>query len=67
MKHILTELKPGDKFIYNNTEYMLINFDLAGIFMNRAFTELLCALDLNTYKVIGLYKDWEVEVLSYIP
>ena len=64
MKHILTDLKPGDKFIYDNVPYMLIDFNLSGIFMERAFTELLCALDLNTYKVIGLYKDWEVEALS---
>lgn len=59
----LAGLKPGDKFIYKDHEYLLIDFQSSNHFNTAVLpVELFCALDLQTYKVVCFNKNWEVKL-----
>lgn len=60
LRETLTNLKPGDKFIYNGKNYILINITPADLGFYVPTADVLCAVDLETYKVMGFYKSWEV-------
>ncbi len=63
-KHIkdkVCDLEPGDKFKYEDVEYLLIDFKPFECFIGTADRSALCAVDLTTYKVILVNSDWEVE------
>jgi hypothetical protein len=57
-------LKPGDKFRYKDTEYLMLDFKPSECFISAAFSNLVGAVNLSTYKVICLDTDWEVELLN---
>ena len=52
MRRRLGDLKVGDKFIKNTKMYLIIDFKVSDAFLNVKFPNMLCALDLNTYKVL---------------
>ena len=56
------ELKPGDKFKRNNTEYLMVDLMPSDWFLSQPFSGFVFALNLSTYKVVGLEKTWEVEL-----
>lgn len=59
------DLKPGDKFIRNDEEYLLIDFTPSECFLSTAiFSCFVFALNLSTYKVVGIDKDWEVKLAT---
>lgn len=60
LREALTNLRPGDKFIYNSKSYVLTNITPADLRFYGLATDVLCAVDLETYKVMCFYKDWEV-------
>lgn len=63
MTQPLSCLGPGDKFYFNDTTYIVIdNYFLTVVVKDL---DLVCALDLDTYKVVALSKDKEVEVVYY--
>lgn len=58
------ELTPGDKFKRKGNEYLMIDFLPSQCFVSGIFSNFVCAVDLSTYKVICLDKDWEVEPIN---
>lgn len=62
LSEAVTNMTYGNKFVYRDNTYMLIDFDLSNCFLSRFFEDLIMALDMSTYKVVALDKSWEVEV-----
>ena len=58
------ELKPGDKFKRNKTEYLLVDLIPSECFLSQPFSNFVFALNLSNYKVVGLEKTWEVELIK---
>ena len=49
----LEDIKIGKEFTYNNKRYLRIDMNLSELFANGStYNGMICALDLNTYKVI---------------
>lgn len=63
----LYSLGPGDKFCFNDTYYLVIDSLPYNYFLTAAVEDpkLVCALDLDTYKVVAFNKCKEVEVIYY--
>lgn len=61
----IKDLGPGDKFIFKEKDYLVIDMEPSGFFAGSTLPEYMCALDLDTYKVMCFGKDCEVEVLYY--
>ena len=61
----LSDLDPGDKFIYKNTDYIVIDMEPSGFFLGTNLPDYVCALDLDTYKIMCFLKDEKVEVVYY--
>ena len=64
LSEVVASMTYGDKFIYQDNTYMLINFNLSDCFLSLAFQGLIIALDMTTYKVVDLDSSWEVEVIK---
>lgn len=62
LKTALFDLYPGDRFIYNSKTYMLIDFSLRDCSLTTSYTDMRCALDMQTYKVVCFCDNWEVEL-----
>lgn len=63
----LSNLGPGDKFCFDSTYYLVVdslpyNYFLTAVVEDPA---LVCALNLDNYKVVAFSKDKEVEVIYY--
>lgn len=69
MAHIepISNLGPGDKFCFNDTEYLVIDSLPYNYFLTAVVEDpgLVCALDLDTYKVVAFNKCKDVEVIYY--
>ena len=63
LNEALAAMSYGDKFIYIDNIYMLIDFNLSDCFLSKPFQELVMALDMTTFKVVCFDKNWEVEVM----
>ena len=61
----LGDLGPGDKFIYHNTDYIVIDMEPSGFFAGTNLPEFVCALDLDTYKIMCFSKTTEAEVVYF--
>ncbi len=61
----ISNLGPGDKFIFRDLDYLVIDMEPSGFFAGSNITEYVCALDLSTFKVMCFGKDTEVEVIYY--
>lgn len=57
MRRRLGDLEVGDKFIKGTKMYLIIDFKVSDAFLNVKFPSMLCALDLNTYKVLCFDKE----------
>ena len=62
---VLSDLGPGDKFLYKDTYYIVVDMEPSGFFTGTNLPEYVCALDLDTYKIMCFNKTCEVEVLYY--
>ena len=60
-----SNLGPGDKFIYKDVTYIMIDFKISDCFISTVMPELVCALNLDNYKIEGLDGNEEVEVVYY--
>lgn len=61
------EVKIGQKFIYKGKTFLRIDFDLSKAFLNSGlFDGIICVLDLNTYKVVGLLPNETNEIVELI-
>lgn len=58
------DLEPGDKFKHKGNEYLMLDFLPSQCFVSAVFSNFVCAVDLTTYKVICLDRDWEVEPIN---
>ena len=49
----IKDLKPGNRFTYENTQYIMIDMNLSNCFVGSASSEqtIFCALNMKTYKV----------------
>lgn len=61
----LSDLGPGDKFIYNDTDYIVIDMKPSALFLGTDSPDYVCALSLDTYKIMCFHKDLKVEVVYY--
>jgi hypothetical protein len=61
----LSDLGPGDKFLYKDTEYIVIDTEPSGFFAGTNITDYVCALSLDTFKVMCFLKDLQVELCYY--
>lgn len=48
----LKDVKIGEKFIVNDNTYLRIDFDLSNFSLTKNIKGFVCALDLNTYKIV---------------
>lgn len=62
---ILSDLGPGDKFLYKDTYYVVIDLEPSGFFAGTNVSEYVCALDLDAYKIMCFSKDCPVETIYY--
>lgn len=62
---VLSDLCPGDKFLYKDTYYIVVDMEPSGFFVGTNLPEYVCALDTDTYKIMCFSKDCEVEVVYY--
>lgn len=60
-----SNLGPGDKFIYNDVAYIMVDFKISDCFISAVMSELVCALNLDNYKIECLDGREEVEVVYY--
>ena len=56
----LSETKIGDKFFIEDRMYLRIDFEPSKMSLTTKFPELICVLDLVTYKVMCFMKDVKV-------
>ena len=61
----LSDLGPGDKFIHQDTEYIVIDMKPSGFFLCTNLPDFVCALSLYTFKVMCFLKDEKIEVCYY--
>ena len=64
MKCCVKDLKIGDKFIKNNKMYLIVDLTVSHESFYTKFPNLMCALDLNTYKVLCVNAQDTVEFES---
>ena len=58
----IKDLAPGDKFTFKEKDYLVIDMEPSGFFASSTLPEYMCALDLQTYKVMCFGKDCEVSI-----
>ena len=64
----LGDVKIGEKFYHLNEEnksdrmYLRIDMKLASMSLTTIFPDVVCVLDLTTYRVMCLNPEYEVEV-----
>ncbi len=56
----LSELKIGDKFWYSDKPYLIVDLNLSQISLSTFYPEVICVLDLVTYKILCFKKDTKV-------
>lgn len=57
----LENIKIGDKFVYKNKVFLRIDMDLSAMFANgSAYNGMICALDMETFKVICFSRSTEI-------
>jgi hypothetical protein len=63
----LSGLGPGDKFYFDGAYYLVVGSLPYNYFLTAVVEDprLVCALDLDTYKVVAFNKDKDVEVIYY--
>lgn len=49
----IRDLKPGNRFIYNDTQYIMVDLNPSNVFVGSCGQEqtVFCGLNMNTYKV----------------
>ena len=60
----ISDLGPGDKFLYKDTYYIVVGIDLSEGF-SLSMTDRAYCLNLDTYTIEPFYKDTDVEVIYY--
>lgn len=63
MNYKINRLQPGNLFIYDDTEYILIDMNPSNYFVSSASENqtIFCALNMSTYKVNCFMADTEVQ------
>ena len=56
----LSDLKIGDKFWFADRPYLIIDFNLSQISLTTKYPDVVCVLDLNSYKVLCFEKNTRV-------
>lgn len=64
-KAFIRNLGPGDKFFYEGTYYIIVDFKPSACFINAMVSDMVAALDTDTYKIICFDNNTEVEVSYY--
>jgi hypothetical protein len=62
LREVVSELYPGDKFIYKNCEYLFIKTTPKDLGCSQNQDHLLLAVDLDSFEIYAFDKNWEVEV-----
>lgn len=60
----IAKLEPGDRFVYKDNEFLLIDFKVSDCFISAAMPNIFCALDMQTFKVVCFDASWEVRLLE---
>ena len=60
----LSDLKPGTGFTVDNRLYIVIDIEPYGFFAGTNLKDYVCALDVNTFKIMCFQKDVIVNVYS---
>ena len=63
-KDFIGNLGPGDKFLYEGTYYIVVDFKPSACFISSIVSDMAAALDTDTYKIICFDINTEVEVLG---
>ena len=58
----LSDLKPGNGFMSNDRLYIVIDLVPDGFFAGTNLDEYVCALDVNTFKIMCFQKDLSVNM-----
>ena len=65
----LSDLGPGDKFIYNDTDYIVIDMEPSGFFAGTNLPDYVCALcraqNIMLHKAIKEYKNIKIVHHNY--
>ena len=62
---VIEDLGPGDKFLYKDTYYIVIDMEPSGFFAGTNLPDYVCALNTDNYKIMCFSKGTSVEVLYY--
>ena len=57
----LYELKIGDKFWFSDRPYLIVDLNFSQMSLDTIYPEVVCVLDLVTYKVLCFDKNTKVE------
>ena len=57
----LYELKIGDKFWFGGRPYLVVDLKLSQLLLDTIYPEVVCVLDLVTYKVLCFDQNTKVE------
>jgi hypothetical protein len=61
---ILSDLKPGTVLTVDDRLYVVIDLEPYGFFAGTNLKDYVCALDVNTFKIMCFQKDTVVNVSS---
>ena len=61
LKKKLSDIKIGEKFYVKNNLYLRIDLDLPSTSLTTKYPDVICALDLSTYKIVCMEPDSEVK------
>lgn len=63
MIYKIRDLQPGNVFIYEDTEYILVDLNLSNCFIGSASKTqtIFCALNMSTYNINCFKADTEVQ------
>lgn len=61
---LVSDLIPGETFVYKNKAYVFLKTTPMDLGASTDTTNLVCAVDLDTYDIVCFDKDWEVAVYS---
>lgn len=59
----LGDIQIGQKFWFKDKIYLRINMDLSKMYLSGKYNDIVCVLDLSTYKVMCFGDLWEVEYM----
>lgn len=63
---VLENIKIGQKFVYKNKVYLRIDFNLSAISLSGRYDEVICVLDMETFKIMCFSQSMILDGGNYV-